>query len=1653
MKIKNYLFLSLLIPVLLCLNNKEFSQNNCTTPIAISSLPYSGTRSTCGAGSDYSQGQACLDANFAGEDVVYTFTPSRNMCVNTTVSHGGFSCAAPYCCVGVPSAACATGCTSMSSSCCPAVCTCFACGSNLPPPESMGLAVLNGCPSSGGTCVDGRQYTTLLQAGVNATAGLYYTQLTAGTTYYIIVDEKSTKCHTYTFTMAEVICPNPTSDCGDNLDFEFKNFTNWTGGTGWCCPITIPNAGLVYTLGVNDPLEGDCPPGFLSCVDWTWPCSAAQHTVTSGPATDPYSGNVVKEVSPNGGYFSARVGNADICAKAAQLCKNFTVTTQNTGFTYMYSVIFEDPSHTTTNQPRFQVEVKDLSGNMLPCGNFYFISGAGIPGFQNAASYNNSMNVRFKDWTYVGMDLSGYVGQTLSICFATGDCSQAGHFGYAYVDVTCRPVIPQGFTICTTGSPVQLCAPPGYSGWTSSTAALTECINVANPTPGAIYSVTAMSVNGCPSVARDTIKLFQADAWGTQTITCNGSVTLHTSSNDYANYSWSSNPPGFMSTDPNPVVSPLVTTTYYVNITPRFSTGGCIINKQMVVTVNPCFDVRINPSTICRGNCTTLTATISGGTAPFTYTWSSGQNGVGPITVCPITTTVYTVTARDNIGLTATATATITVNQLPPVASTNTAICPGAVGTLCASNATTYTWNTSQQSSCITASPGTNTTYTVTGTDGNGCTNTAQGVITVNPVPTVTASGASICPLAVATISAGGASSYTWNNGLGTGQTKTVNPATNTTYIVTGADVNGCTNTASCVATLYPSPTITATGSTVCMGTSTMVTASGGTNYTWDNGLGTGQPKTVAPSVNTTYFVTGVDANGCTGTASCTVVVNNTITPFVNNPSICNGICVTLTVTGGDNFTWSPGGQNTQSISVCPATTTVYNLSVTNVFGCTGTAIATVTVNPLPNVTATGGAICLGANISISANGAGAGTYLWDNGLGTGQTKVVTPNITTTYNVTGTDANGCTGTASCIVTVNPLPTVTATGGVICKGGSFLITASGANTYVWSNGPNGASQNVSPTVTTTYYVTGTDGIGCTGTAFCVVTVNNTLTLTTTGAEICNGFSATISVSGGGTYEWDNGFQGASQVVTPVVTTTYYVTGFDIATGCTGTSFAVVTVNQLPSVSVTGKTICYGASTTLTANPSGGSGTYSSYVWTPGPLNGQTVNINPVVNTTYNVTLTDSKGCTATTTVSVIVSPQLFASITKTDATCGLPNASAQVSGSGGIPIPTGPPYYTYLWSPGNYNTDIINNILSGPYTVTVTDAIGCTVTASTTILDTPPVTLSTSQTPTNCFPTGTATVNVLTGTPPYTYTWSTVPPQNTQVAMNIDSGPYNVTVIDSHGCSNISSVIVLVNNPLSITTSTTPEHCGQMDGTATANPAGGNPNLGPYTYLWDNGQTTKTIIDLAQGSYCVTASYGTCKTSGCATVIEKLGPNADFTFTPTVLDILENTTALFDDLSTPGGQPIVQWHWTFDDEENPTSDIQRPTHTYRSVGTYTVCLRVIDSQNCADSICKPIIVKDIFTVYIPNAFSPNENSLNDGFIPQGYRIDPSGFSMMIFNRWGEIIYKTNSMDKPWNGRFMNTGEYVQVGVYVYRVVVKELGDGPEHEYIGRVTLVR
>ncbi|MDD5570153.1 MAG: PKD domain-containing protein [Bacteroidales bacterium] len=482
-----------------------------------------------------------------------------------------------------------------------------------------------------------------------------------------------------------------------------------------------------------------------------------------------------------------------------------------------------------------------------------------------------------------------------------------------------------------------------------------------------------------------------------------------------------------------------------------------------------------NDVSLCQGNSIVLDA----GNAGCTYSWSTGET-ISAITVS--TTNVFSVTATTQYGCTDRDTINVTVNPLPNVTATGNTICIGATTYITGSGANTYTWSTTQTGSSVSVNPTVTTTYYVTGTDNNGCTNTAQTVVNVNSLPTITATGGIICTGNCLNISASGGITYTWSN-TDTGSNISVCPTTTTTYTVTGNDLNACTNTATAVVTVDPKPNVTANGATICIDASTYITCSGATTYTW-NTTQTGSSVSVNPTVNTTYYVTGTDNNGCTNTAQAVVYVNPLPLITAAGNTICTGSCTNIVASGGSTYTWNTT-QTGSNISACPTTTTTYTVTGTDLNACTNTATAVITVNPKPNVTATGSTICVGNAAVICSSG--ATTFTWSIGS-TGSCITVAPTITTTYIVTGTDVNGCTNSATTVVTVNQKPTITASGGPVCNGNCLNIIASGGVTYTWNTMATGSSISVCPTMSMTYTVTGMDPNTCTNTATAIVMVN-------------------------------------------------------------------------------------------------------------------------------------------------------------------------------------------------------------------------------------------------------------------------------------------------------------------------------------------------------------------------------------------------------------------------------------------------------------------------------------------------------------------------------------------------------------------------------------
>jgi gliding motility-associated-like protein len=573
------------------------------------------------------------------------------------------------------------------------------------------------------------------------------------------------------------------------------------------------------------------------------------------------------------------------------------------------------------------------------------------------------------------------------------------------------------------------------------------------------------------------------------------------------------------------------------------------------------------------------------------------------------------------------------------------------------------------------ASPTTTTTYTVTVTNASGCTGTATTTITVNPAvtATVTPLNATICSGTSTNFSASGGTTYSWSPASGLSSATVSNPVATptitTTYTVTVTDANGCADTATTTITVDPAPTasVNPSSAAMCAGDNVTLTASGGTIYSWSPASGLSSTSVVnpvaSPTATTTYTVYVTNAQGCSDTASVTVTINPPVNAIIspNVASICTGGNVTLTASGGTIYSWTPAsGLNSTSISnpvASPTTTTSYTVFVTNASGCSDTAQITVTVGSSLVVSAGADpSICNGNSAQLNANSSGT-VYSWSPGTGlsssTISNPVASPTSTTTYTVYATDANGCSGTDTLTVNVNPLPNASAGSNVsICSGDSTVLTASGGTIYSWTpatglSTTSGSAVTATPTATTTYTVFVTDANGCSASSSVTVTVNNCAApmpvISSSSTSVCDGNCINFSdASTGSPTSWSWTFQGGTPPTSTQQnpgTVCFSGAGMDTVTlvvsnsNGSNTAISVITVNPVPvAIAGTSTTITIGSSVTLTA---GGGGTYS---WAPATGLNCTTCANPVatptVTTTYTVFVSQG-GCTDTATVQIDV----------------------------------------------------------------------------------------------------------------------------------------------------------------------------------------------------------------------------------------------------------------------------------------------------------------------------------------------------------------------------------------------------------------------------------
>jgi len=991
-------------------------------------------------------------------------------------------------------------------------------------------------------------------------------------------------------------------------------------------------------------------------------------------------------------------------------------------------------------------------------------------------------------------------------------------------------------------------------------------------------------------------------------IICTG-VSVNLTASGATTYSWA--PPTGLSATTGATVTanPAVTTTYTVS---GSNGGGCTVTGNATVTVSSVNAGLTQTNVLCAGSSNgTATATPTGGTSPYIYSWSNAQTGA---VATGLAGGSYSVTVTDLNGCTATGSVTITVPvalsaSITPV---NNVMCAGGSnGSATASGTggdTPYSYSWSDAETTATATHLTAGSFTVTVTDVNGCTATANIAITQPAPMAVVISGTvngtcngGTTGSATATASNGTSPfTYLWSN------SETLQTATGLaagTYTVTATDANGCTITTTATIN-QPTPLVVSVNNTnvSCNGgnTGTATVAASGSNppytYLWSNAQ-TGATATGLAAG--TFQVTVTDASNCTATGSATVTEPQPITVSMSETDAsCAGHTdgsATANPSGGTpaySFSWNTtpvqNGLTANNITIGN-----YSVTVTDASNCTVTgSISVGSLTALSvNITSSVNELCAGGNNgSASANatgGSGTFTYAWSS----------TP-VQTTQNATGLTAGTYTVTATDAGCVR-------SGIELVSNGDFSAGNTGfSSSYTYQN-PNSVEGQ--------YWVApGSQVNGWNG------GMNSNGDHTTGSGNL-------MIVNGAGTPNsnvW-------CQTITVLPNTTYLFSTWVSSLNNSNPALLQFSINGVNLGSIFNAPATWGSWIQFFTSWSSGASTSASIcvVNQNTTLSGNDFGLDDI---SFQQCIA---GCSVTTTTTITEPAPLTLHIDTTNVSCnGGSNGTATATVTGG----TAP--YSYQWSNGQTSA-VATNLASGAYSVAVTDFNNCTITLPCTINQPTPLTASDTNTPVSCNGgnNGTATVTPSGGTTPYTYSWTngeTVPTDT-----NLIAGSYTVTVTDFNTCTITASTTVTEPTALSVSTTFTNAVCfGSSDGTASATATGGVPG---YTFLWSDGQTVSNATGLAAGNYIVTVTDMNSCTATTPTVISQ-PPGLVPSVTSTDALCFQSCNGQAVVTSTGGtGQPIYQWN----DPAMQTTD----TAFTLCAGSYFVTLTDASGCTAIDSV--------------------------------------------------------------------------------------------------------
>ncbi|HBS84927.1 MAG: hypothetical protein A2W91_06810 [Bacteroidetes bacterium GWF2_38_335] len=1165
----------------------------------------------------------------------------------------------------------------------------------------------------------------------------------------------------------------------------------------------------------------------------------------------------------------------------------------------------------------------------------------------------------------------------------------------------------------TVTSVVNGTAPYIYS-WSNATS-INPAINLCS----GLINVTVTGANGCTATGSTTIT-------GTGTTNANfifnGNQCLAGNSFAFTNtgdtggtytYSWSFGDGTGTSTLENPTYTYSSAGTY--TVTQTIFDGSCMDIQTMTITVysHPTVSVsQTQPS--CFGGCNGQTlAAFTGGTGPYATTWSNGQ-------------------------------------------TSNPAI------NLCAGN------------------------YSVVVSDANGCTGT--GSVTVTQPTAVTTSLVPVnescfgyCDGTITATGSGGTPPYNglWSN---TAVTMVATGLCAGPYSVTVSDINGCTAVQS---STVGSPTqvnvtlvsVTEAHCNLADGGGS-VSASGGTppySYSWPGGISS--TETITNVMSGSYVVTVSDFHSCTSTLP--VNIADMGAPQIDNITFTDASCFGYSDGSAEVFysqavpdppyiiTWSSGGNAALETGLSADT---YSVNIEDASGCeTFGSIVISEPSLLTSVISTSTPVlcygdCNGTAMVMANGGTPSYTYLWDNSE---NTQTAAALCTGTHYVTVSDSHSCTSVST--VTINTPLEMQMTSSVTdasCFGYSdgsisvMVINGTPPYNYYWTGDSASSSTVGGLTAGTGNNLLVEDSNGCTITSSFTVNQPSQIVITTASdpatCNLANG-SAYIDVVTGGTgsysYLWTGG--STSSMATGLSSGNYIVTVTD-TNGCTQT--ATQTVGFIPAVDilsiVTSNPLCNGQGNgTATASASGGVSPYS-YSWSNGDSGATADGLFAGIN--YTVVVTDANSCTLSMSTS-LTQPSIISLQTAGEGfACSGQPVNITAIASGGTP-----PYVSYSWSTSQTgNVITVYPETASTYFVTVTDINGCTATGSFHVDIYPPIVLTLSASDyiicpgdnTSLF----ATISGGDGAPYELYMEGlmVVPP----VSVNPDeTTTYSFTAQD--GCSSPATGIItieVIENPVVVFTADILSGCEPL--MVHFSSEGSDADC---EYDWDFGPTGSFSEDYNPeyeynypGTFDVSLTLTS--TEGCVTtlVVDDMinvypVPEAGYIAFPQVVSILEPEISF---VNTSDNTYITLW----DFDDGSISNIINPYHEFNDTGSYNVQLVVINEFGCTDTVVSPIYVNEEYTFYAPTAITTMDYT-NNYFYPVGYGIDPANFLMIIYDRWGEVIYETRDYDPEhpktygWNGRVKDRGD-AETGTYTWLIVYRDKA-GRQHEEAGSVTVVR